>query len=126
MTSTDYNQSMELTDIYCEKILTGEIPVEVIKETPNILAFKHTKPYWKTHVVIIPKKHIESFTTIANDDEIILHELIKVANAVCTEIEKIHGGCRLSTNIGSFQSSKHLHFYAHAGERLKDNEGNSC
>ena len=115
---------MKTSDIYCEKILTGEMPVKIFKETPNLLAFKHTNPFWEVHVVVIPKKHIESLTTVAESDRAIVNELIKVASEICAEVEKTHGGCRLSTNIGSFQSSKHLHFYVHAGDRLRDEDGN--
>lgn len=115
---------MKVSDIYCEKILTGELPVEILHETSNVLAFKHTNPYWETHVVIIPKRHVESLTRLAATDSAALSELMTVATEVCAEIEKRHGGCRLSTNVGSYQTSKHLHFYVQAGRRLRDEAGN--
>lgn len=48
---------------------------------------------------------------------------MNVIAEVSSEIESTHGGCRVSTNIGSYQSSKHLHFYIHSGKRLRDEDG---
>lgn len=114
---------MKPSDIYCEKILTWKLQVEIVKETPNILVFKHTHPYWETHIVAIPKQHIESLTKISQADIEIVNELMNVIAEVSSEIESTHGGCRVSTNIGSYQSSKHLHFYIHSGKRLRDEDG---
>ena len=49
-----------MKDIYCEQIIPGKLPVDIIFETDKVMAFHHTKPYWERHVVIIPKAHIES------------------------------------------------------------------
>jgi histidine triad (HIT) family protein len=115
---------MPSAHFYCEKTLSGEIKIEVVKETSNVLAFKHTKPYWETHVVIIPKKHIESLSKATDADHSILGELMLIASEICARIEAEEKGCRLSTKIGTYQSAKHLHFYVHAGERLRDEDGN--
>lgn len=114
-----------MKDIYCEKILTGELKVKVLEETEHALAFEHSAPYWEKHVVVIPKKHIESFTDNSEEDSSIIMDVIEVAKRVAKSIEQELGGCRMSTNIGSYQSSKHLHFYIHAGERLRDEDGST-
>lgn len=117
---------MSTSDIYCEQILKGTLPVTVIKETEHVLAFEHTHPYWEAHLVIIPKTHIESLSKIAPEHSEILRELYAVASESCVGLEAQFGGCRLSTNIGSYQSSKHLHFYAHAGHRPRNEDGSIC
>ena len=38
-------------------------------------------------------------------------------------VTREHGGCRLSTNSGEYQTTKHLHFYVHHGPRLRDEHG---
>ena len=112
-----------MSDVYCEKILTGELKVNVAKETKRVLAFHHTQPFWEKHIVLIPKKHLESLTFASAEDSEIVFELLTVAKEICADLERQLGGCRLSTNIGSYQSSKHLHFYIHAGRRLRSEDG---
>jgi histidine triad (HIT) family protein len=114
---------MSQSDIYCDQIIPGKLVVRILVETPNVLAFEHSNPYWKTHIVVIPKKHLESLAHIQESDLPILNETIRVASDVCKKLETELGGCRLSTNVGSYQSSKHLHFYIHAGPRLRNEDG---
>jgi histidine triad (HIT) family protein len=33
-----------------------------------IVAFHHTRPFWETHIVVVPKKHVASLTTVGKDD----------------------------------------------------------
>jgi histidine triad (HIT) family protein len=114
---------MNQSDIYCEKILSGKLPVKVIRETETFLAFEHTNPFWATHIVVIPKVHIESLAKITVEQLPIVQELMEVASEICSDLEQTLGGCRLSTNVGSYQTSKHLHFYIHSGERLRPDDG---
>jgi histidine triad (HIT) family protein len=118
-----YLGRMRRSDIYCDEIIPGKLPVKILTETDNVLAFEHTHPYWTTHIVVIPKKHIESLGHVDKNDFEILNETIKVASDICKSLESRYGGCRLSTNVGSYQSSKHLHFYIHAGPRLRNEDG---
>ncbi len=52
-----------------------------------------------------------------------VHEMLAVSAQLCKEIVASHGGCRLSTNSGEYQTTKHLHFYIHSGTRLRDEHG---
>jgi len=46
--------------IFC-KIVNKEIPATVVYEDENYIAFNDINPKMKTHILIIPKKHIERF-----------------------------------------------------------------
>jgi histidine triad (HIT) family protein len=113
----------KMNDFYCEQILSGRLKVEVVVETPHILAFKHTTPYWPVHIVVIPKKHIESIAMLTANDSAMILDAISVVAKVATDIQANHGGCRVSTNVGNYQSAKHLHWYIHSGKRLRDESG---
>ena len=112
-----------MEDIYCEQIIPGKLKVEVVFETPNVLAFHHTKPYWEHHVVIIPKTHIDSLTTYPNTQELNA-DFFEAIIFVTKLFEKKYGGCRISSNIGSYQTSKHLHWYVHCGKQIVEQETN--
>ena len=51
-------------DYYCDFILNGRVPVDVVAETPRVLAFHHVFRTWDTHIVVIPKEHIRSLADV--------------------------------------------------------------
>ncbi|MCL2320789.1 MAG: HIT domain-containing protein [Oscillospiraceae bacterium] len=57
-----------MSDFYCDEVLSNKTKVEKIMETENVLAFYHTRPSYKSHIVVIPKKHIDSLISLTDDD----------------------------------------------------------
>ena len=105
------------SDFYCDEVFSGKTQVEKVIDTDNVLAYHHTNPYWSVHIVVVPKKHIESLLTI--DDNDLLLELIDVIKKVAEKVNQEHGSCRVLTNLGEYQDSKHLHFHVCSGEPIK-------
>jgi len=103
-------------DFYCEEVLSGKIKVSIVRETDNVLAYHHTRPYWPTHIVVIPKRHISSLLTLNDADGPLLLEMIAVVREVATEVVAREGACRVLTNLGNYQDSKHLHWHVNSGE----------
>jgi histidine triad (HIT) family protein len=101
-------------DFYCDEVLSGRTPVKIVRETDNVLAYHHTRPFWPRHIVVIPKRHISSLLTI--DDDSLLLELLSVVREVAKEVLEEHGACRVLTNLGKYQDSKHLHWHVSAGQ----------
>lgn len=66
-------------DFYCDEVLSGKTQVKVVMETNNVMAYHHTRPYYKHHIVVIPKIHIQSFISEEeeNNDETLL-EMMQV------------------------------------------------
>jgi histidine triad (HIT) family protein len=103
-------------DFYCDEVLSGRTAVNNVFETPNVLAYHHTRPFWPVHIVVIPKRHISSLLTLDEGDTSALLELISVIREVAKEVVREHGACRVLTNLGSYQDSKHLHWHVSFGE----------
>jgi histidine triad (HIT) family protein len=101
-------------DFYCDEVLSGRTPVRIVHETDNVLAYHHTRPFWPVHIVVIPKRHISSLLTL--EDDALLLELLRVVREVAFEVLAEHGACRVLTNLGKYQDSKHLHWHVSAGE----------
>jgi histidine triad (HIT) family protein len=97
-------------DFYCREVLSGETPVEVVAETPHVLAFRHTRPHYDVHVVVVPKEHIASLLELPAGGALAA-ELWSVVQEVAAEIIREHGGCHVVTNLGRYQDSKHLHVH---------------
>jgi histidine triad (HIT) family protein len=104
-------------DIYCDLILSGKLEVERVFETESVLAFHHTRPFWPVHIVVIPKRHIPS--VLEAEDGAML-ELLAVVRRVAAQVVPEQGACRILTNLGAYQDSKHLHWHVSAGEPLRD------
>lgn len=102
-------------DFYCEEVLSGRTEVRVVRETANVLAFHHTRPFWPVHIVVIPKRHISSLLTLEVSDAELLLELMDVIRDIAGKIVRDHGGCRVLTNLGRYQDSKHLHWHINSG-----------
>lgn len=104
-------------DFYCDEVLSGKTVVKKVHETGNVLAYHHTRPFWETHIVVIPKQHIASLLTIEDND--LLIELLDVVNRVAATVVEEKGAARVLTNLGEYQDSKHLHFHVYWGESLE-------
>ena len=106
-----------ISDFYCEQVLSGKTEVRKVFETENVLAYYHTKPAYEKHIVVIPKKHISSLITITEDENTLLLELLSVVKKVAADIVLECGACRVITNLGEYQDSKHLHWHVVYGSR---------
>jgi histidine triad (HIT) family protein len=106
------------SDIYCDLILSGKLPVDVVHETTTVLAFHHTRPYWPVHVVVIPKRHVPSLLALDPASDLV-RECLEVIQIVAGQMLEQHGALGVLTNLGAYQDSKHLHWHLHSGTPLK-------
>ena len=105
-----------MSDFYCDEVLSGKTAVERVIETDNVLAYHHTKPAYPSHIVVIPIKHISSLLTINDEDGVLLLEILAVVKEVAGQTVEKYGACRVITNLGDYQDSKHLHWHVIYGK----------
>lgn len=110
--------SYDGTDFYCDVALPNVSRLDVVHETDKTLAYRHTRPFWPIHIVVIPKRHLGSFTTVTADDEADIRDLLTAAQHIAAQVEREHGAARVLTNLGSYQDSKHLHVHVSSGDEL--------
>lgn len=106
-------------DFYCDVALKDTSSLKKEYESENVIAYHHTRPHYPVHIVVVPKKHIPSFTDRSDDDEAIIQEMLRVIKTVAKKVEDEQGAARISTNLGKYQDSKHLHFHISSGVALK-------
>jgi histidine triad (HIT) family protein len=107
------------TDFYCDVALKGLVPLRKEYESENVLAFHHTRPFWPVHIVVVPQKHIASFTTLQAEEMPAFLEIVDVLKSIASGMEREHGAARILTNLGKYQDSKHLHFHVSSGDPLR-------
>ena len=106
-----------MNDFYCEEVLSGKTKVDVVVETDRVLAFYHTRPSYQSHIVVIPKQHISSLLALTTQDDGLLLEIIEVVKAIAQRTVEEYGACRVVTNLGAYQDSKHLHWHVVFGTK---------
>jgi histidine triad (HIT) family protein len=106
-------------DFYCDVALKDVAALDVVVETPTVLAYHHTRPYWPVHVVVVPKRHLDSLTTVTAADEQDVRDLLAVVQRVARDVEREHGAAAVLTNLGRYQDSKHLHVHVSSGDPLR-------
>jgi len=105
--------------LFC-KIVSREIPSEIVFEDDQVLAFKDLYPLAPVHLLIIPKKHLAGLQEIGPLEEELMGHLLLVAKQLAVEFQIAESGYRVVTNIGSDggQVVKHLHFHLLGGKTL--------
>ena len=104
------------------KIIKGEIPSNKVYEDEEILAFKDINPAAPIHILVIPKKHLESLATMKEGDEKIISKIYQVINIIAEKKKKKKKGYRVIVNCGKDggQEVPHLHFHLLAGTQFGD------
>ncbi len=104
--------------IFC-KIASHEIPSEIVYEDEKICVYKDLSPQAPVHVLMIPKKHIESLDDVTEEDQELLgYMLYKVHDIV--KLMGIENGYRVVSNNGedAFQTVKHMHLHILGGRKF--------
>ena len=104
--------------LFC-KIVAKEIPADVVLDRDDVLAFRDVNPQAPTHVLVIPKDHLNSLEAVGAGHEPLLASLVDAVNEVARN-DGIDGGFRMVTNIGAAagQSVDHLHLHVLGGRAM--------
>ena len=104
--------------IFC-KIANGEIPSRKAYEDDTVLAFYDLDPQAPTHVLIIPKQHIQSVAQITAENSAVVAHIFEVAAKLSAGLG-LKDGFRIVSNCGESagQSVPHLHFHLLGGRDL--------
>ncbi|MCB0253568.1 MAG: histidine triad nucleotide-binding protein [Anaerolineae bacterium] len=105
--------------IFC-KIVAGEIPASKVYDDDHVLAFNDINPQAPTHVLVIPKRHIESLATVEPEDGQLLGHLLTTASRLARETGLAERGYRVVLNIGQDGGMAVYHLHAHilGGRRM--------
>lgn len=101
--------------IFC-KIVSGDIPAQKVYEDDNVLAFLETRPVADGHTLIIPKKHVEEFHQLDDDN---YQKLMAVVKKVASTIKMLYNPPRTGVIVyGLHVAHAHIHVYPNTGEQV--------
>lgn len=103
--------------IFC-KIVQKEVKSSIVYEDDGIIAFNDLNPQAPTHILIVPKKHIDSILECKDDDINILGKINYAAKKIANKLGITD--FRLVNNCGkkAGQSVFHIHYHFLAGRRM--------
>ena len=102
-----------------KRIIDGEIPANVVFEDEHCLAFHDVNPQAPTHVLVIPKKEIQSLDAAADEDSALIGHMHRVICDLARQLG-LTEGYRVVVNCGKDggQTVDHLHFHLLGGRPL--------
>lgn len=109
---------MEGSCLFC-KIVAGEIPSAKVADSDTCYAFRDINPQAPTHVLVIPKAHVESLNDL--DDPKLAADLFALARTVAAQEGLAEPGYRvaINTNKNGGQMVYHLHLHVLGGRQMK-------
>ena len=111
---------MEEKSIF-EMILDKELESEIIYEDEDIFSIRDINPIAPVHLLIIPKKRINTINDVPDEDTLLIGKMVQVAKNLAKKYEIDESGYRLifNTNDDGGQSVYHIHLHLIGGEKLK-------
>ena len=106
---------MSIDCLFC-RIISQEIPSDIVYEDDLVLAFRDISPQAPVHILVIPKKHIPSRGSEDGDKELMGHIHLVIRDSA--EKEGIADkGYRVVVNCreSAAQSVFHIHFHLLGG-----------
>lgn len=103
--------------LFC-RMVRGEVPTTLVKETDDCIAFRDIKPQAPTHVLVIPREHISSLNEAR--DAALIGRLSLLAADIARDEGIADRGYRtvINTNADAGQTVFHIHLHLLGGRPL--------
>ncbi len=109
----------EQSCLFC-KIIAGEIPGDMVHQDEQCVVIRDINPQAPTHLLVIPREHLESLDDASQRDEALLGHLLRISARMANSEGHADSGYRtvINTGAGAGQSVFHLHVHVLAGRPL--------
>jgi histidine triad (HIT) family protein len=99
------------------KIVSRDIPADIVYENDDVLAFRDLNPQAPLHVLIIPKTRIPTINDMQPDDTEVFGKLFLAAKEIAAEEGVAEAGYRvvMNCNSGAGQTVFHVHLHLLGG-----------
>ena len=104
--------------LFC-KIIAGAIPSAKVYEDELVFAFRDIAPQAPTHVLVVPKVHMEDVNAVTAENSAVIAHIFEVIPEIA-KAEGLVNGYRVVSNCGADagQTVQHLHFHILGGAPL--------
>ena len=104
--------------LFC-KIIAGNIPSAKVWEDDLCYAFRDIAPQAPTHILVVPKVHMDSCNAVTTENSAVVAHIFEVIPMIA-KAEGLTNGYRVVSNCGddAGQTVHHLHFHILGGKTL--------
>jgi histidine triad (HIT) family protein len=101
-------------------MIAGEISTDFVQQSDRSVVIRDINPQAPTHLLVIPKEHLESLDEASQSDEGLLGHLLRVGARVANDEGLADSGYRtvINTGAGAGQSVFHLHMHVLGGRAM--------
>jgi histidine triad (HIT) family protein len=103
--------------LFC-RIVSGEVPATLVRESERTVAFRDVNPQAPTHVLVVPREHHADVATLAAADSEALTELVAEAAAVAQDEGLSDFRLVFNTGAEAGQSVFHVHGHVLGGRAM--------
>jgi histidine triad (HIT) family protein len=102
------------------KIISGEIPAEIVHQDDLVSAFRDAHPAAPTHILIVPNQEITGVDALEDSQAEVAGRMLLVARDLARREGVAQSGYRLIVNCGpdGGQEVMHLHMHLIGGRPL--------
>jgi len=111
---------METTNCVFCKIVSNEIPANIVYHDDSTTAFRDNNPQAPTHILIVPNQHVASLNELSGAADETIGRLFSVAAKLAAQEKVAQTGYRVvvNTGAGAGQSVFHLHLHLLGGRQM--------
>ena len=108
-----------MEDIFCQ-VAAGKMQSDVVYRDDEVTAFRDIRPVAKTHILIIPNRHISGISEATESDATLLGHMLLVAKKLAEQEGVASSGYRIVINSGpdAGQAVPHLHVHLIGGREM--------
>lgn len=102
-------------------MMAGDVPADLLHQDEVCVVLRDINPQAPTHVLVIPREHMESLNEASHKDEGLLGHLLRVGARIANDEGHAEDGYRtvINTAAGAGQSVFHLHVHVLGGRPMK-------
>lgn len=103
--------------VFC-RIVRGELPADKVFEDGRTLVFRDIKPAASTHLLVVPKKHVEGLSACGEDDRELLSDVMLTAGKAAKQEGLDSFRLIVNDGRGAGQTVFHLHAHIVSGPQV--------
>ena len=107
--------------VFC-KIISGDVPAKILKETTSSISFLDAFPLAKGHVIVIPKKHHQKIQDLSNDENV---DLFSLVHLMISKVDTLTGATLVAVHNGKEAGQEIPHVHVHLIPRSKDDSADA-
>jgi histidine triad (HIT) family protein len=98
--------------IFC-KIVSKQIPANLVYQDEQVTAFRDLNPQAPTHVLLVPNQHIANTESLEPQHDAIVGAVLRTARSIARSAGVADSGYRLVVNTGRDANNTVAHLHVH-------------